>query len=76
MNQLNWIYEFRAINGLFYGCSKLTYIDISSFSRLYYNYSLLFDDNIPSEGTIIVKNETIKNKIKNYIPNWKFIYKN
>ena len=65
-----------SINYMFFGCSKLTYIDISSFSNPSYSYSTLFDNNIPSEGTIIVKNETIENNIKRSIPNWKFIYKN
>ena len=60
-------------NSLFYGCSNLTYIDISSFS--FSSTFNLFDSNIPSEGTIKVKNETIETAIKNQIPNWKFLYK-
>ena len=65
-----------SINRIFNGCSNLAYIDISSFSKTYYNYYQIFDDNKPSSGTIIVKDETIENELKEYIPEWTFKYKN
>jgi len=69
--------SLNSINYMFKGCSKLTYIDISSFSKTFYNYLFLFDDSIPEEGTIIVKDETIENQIKKkFLQGWTFKYKN
>jgi len=60
------------VNFMFFGCSKLIYIDISNFT--FSSIPSLFDNDIPSEGTIKVKDETVGNKIKAQIPNWNFIY--
>ena len=60
---------------MFYGCPKLTYIDISDFSFPSNFTFSLFDTNIPSVGTIIVKDENVQNQIDNLIPNWKIIVK-
>ena len=57
---------------MFYGCSKLTYIDISNFS--FSSDPTLFDSDIPSKGLIKVKDESVQNKIKSQIKNWIFIY--
>jgi len=63
-------------NNIFYGCLNLTFIDISYFIfPSIYTYSL-FDTKIPSNGTIIVNNETIKNLIIKEIPNWNINYTN
>jgi len=60
------------MNNLFYSCYKLQYINILNFSFPINTYSFisLFDQYIPSSGTIIIK-ENFLNKIDgNYINRW------
>ncbi len=64
------------MDGMFYGCSRLEYINISNFrdySRLSTINVNLFDQNIPLSGKIIA-NENFINKVdKTYINGWNFI---
>jgi len=64
-----------SMNYMFYGCSKLTYIDISNFNFSKLNPDL-FDKNIASKGTIIVKDEKATIIIESQIKNWNIISKN
>ena len=66
----------KNINKMFYECSNLIYIDISNFTFPLNSDPDLFDKNIPSNGTIIVKDKNAENKIKSKIPDWLFIIKN
>ena len=72
----NFMLEKQAtnVNNMFYGCLNLTYIDISYFTFPSNSNPFLFDKDIPPNGTIIVKNETVGNMIKKQIPNWEIKY--
>ena len=58
------------MNYIFYGCSELRFINILNFSFRINSNIYLFDQYIPSSGTIIA-NENFLNKINgNYINRW------
>jgi len=55
---------------MFYGCTRLIYINILNFSSSGNSYIDLFDQNIPSSGTLIT-NENFKNKLNiSYLREW------
>ena len=61
------------IDGMFYGCSRLDYINILKFrdySRLSTIYVNLFDQNIPLSGKIITNGDFINKLNKTYINGW------
>ena len=60
---------------MFYLCSSLSTIDISSFIKNDTN-STLFDENLPVSGKIII-DKAFEPVIKGQIPDsWEFEYKN
>jgi len=60
------------MNYMFYGCSGLLFINILNFSSTSFNI-YLFNQYIPSNGTIII-NEDFKNKLNiTYLSNWNII---
>ena len=63
----------KSMNEMFYNCSNLIYVDISSFKSSL-NQILLFN-SLPSHGEIVVKTN-FYNKIENQIPeNWNKTFK-
>ena len=67
--------EYNTVIGMFYGCAKLKYIDISSISINDNAWSQIFGIYVPSGGTIKLKNEITKNRIIDFPSGWKIIYK-
>ena len=64
-----------SFNYIFLECINLKYIDISNFDFLSNTTYTLFDSDLPLEGTIIVKDENAKNKIKGQVKQWEIKYK-
>ena len=66
-----------SVKQIFYGCESLKYVDISNFefSSNYSSYNI-FDHLLPSNGTIIVKDEKVGNMVKDQLKNWEIKYKN
>ena len=64
-------------NYMFYSCINLKYIDISNFGFPSHGTGtyVVFNSDKPSKGTIIVKDENAKNKVRGQIPDWEIKYK-
>ena len=58
------------MSSMFYGCNRLTFINILNFSNSRTSYINLFDQYIPSSGTLIT-NEDFKEKLNlSYLSEW------
>jgi len=66
-----------SVKSIFNSCRNLKYIDISNFefSSNYSSYNI-FDNSLPSNGTLIVKDEKVGNIVKDQLKNWEIKYKN